>query len=101
MRPCRPRSAVGVAMHELALLIEHRLVAGMVGPLQGGADIRLLPPPCPLKISVGDFSQASTLISRGRQASIRWLEARGIALPGQARFSLHGRALLDSASSCR
>jgi NTE family protein len=96
-----PRSAIGVAMHALTLLIEHRLIADIADP-PPGADIRLLPPLCPLKISAGDFSQASTLIHRGRRASAEWLSDGGIDLPHQARFlGLHDHRPRDSASPSR
>lgn len=96
-----PRSAIGVAMHALTLLIEQRLFADIADPPHG-ADIRLLPPLCPLKVSAGDFSQAATLIDRGRRASAEWLAEGGINLPHQARFlSLHDHGSIDSASpSC-
>lgn len=84
-----PRSAIGVAMHALTLLIEHRLFADIVDPPEG-VEIRLLPPLCPLKISAGDFGRAAALIDRGRRTSARWLDEGGIDLPHQARFlSLH------------
>jgi NTE family protein len=91
-----PRSAIGVAMHALTLLIEHRLFADVLEP-PPGVEIRLLPPLCPLKVSAGDFSRASGLIDRGRRASAQWLDEGGVDLPHQARFlSLHDHRPTDS-----
>lgn len=84
-----PRSAVGVAMHSLTVLIEQRLVAE-VEDQSSAHDIRLLPPLCPLAISAADFSQAAELTRRGREASNRWLEARGTERAHPERFlALH------------
>lgn len=84
-----PHSALGVAVHALSLLIQQRLSADLVNP-PAGATIRLLPPLCPMTVSVADFTQAGELIDRSRHASITWLEDNGTDLPHPARFlSLH------------
>ncbi|MDN5893106.1 MAG: patatin-like phospholipase family protein [Nocardioides sp.] len=84
-----PRSALGVALHAFSLLIQQRLSTELVHP-PIGATIHLLPPLCPMTVSVADFGHAAELIDRSRHASTRWLEEGGPDLPHPARFlSLH------------
>lgn len=89
-----PRSAVGVAMHALTLLIQRHL-EHEVAVLQGEVEIRLLPPLCPLSVAATDFTQAPLLIRRGRAAAARWLRDGGVDLPDPQRFlsaHRHGHA---------
>lgn len=84
-----PRSALGVAVHSISFLIQQRLIADLDHP-PAGAMIHLLPPLCPVTVSAADFSHATELIERARQASTKWLEEGGPELPRPARFlSLH------------
>lgn len=87
--PHPPRTALGVAMQALTLLIEQRLIPEVAYP-PSGADIRLVPPLCPVTTSAVDFKHAAELIPRARQASTRWFENGGLEVPEPARFlSLH------------
>lgn len=87
--PRPPRSAVGVAVHSLTLLIEQRLIVEVGNP-PPTTTIHLIPPLCPVTVSAADFSQASLLIERSYRASVTWLERGGADLPQPARFlSLH------------
>jgi NTE family protein len=87
--PHPPRSAVGVAVHALTLLIQQRLINEVAHPPLA-ASIRLIPPLCPVSVSAADFSHAAELIHRGRHASTTWIEGGGLDLPEPARFlSLH------------
>ncbi|MEP6853864.1 MAG: patatin-like phospholipase family protein [Pedococcus sp.] len=87
-----PRSAIGVAVHALTLLIEQRLIAEVHQPPRG-TTIRVLPPLCPVSISAADFSQAAGLIHRAHRASARWIEEGGLDLLQQDSFlSLHDHA---------
>lgn len=87
--PRPPRSAIGVAMHALTLLIEQRLMHE-IAALRGAATIRLLPPLCPLAVSAADFGHAAELIDRARRDSLRWLDSGGTDLPAPERFlALH------------
>ena len=98
--PRRPRSALGVAMHALTLLIEQRLIAELSDPTTG-VDLRLLPPLCPLSVSAADFSRAPELIRRGRESSAAWLARGGTgrAHPEQfLRLHDHGPQHLSSRS---
>lgn len=85
-----PRSAVGVALHALSVLIEQRLIAE-VADRAPAAVVKVLPPLCPLAVSAADFSHAAHLVTRGRLESTRWLDEGGTSLPHQERFlALHG-----------
>lgn len=68
--PQPPRSAVGVAVHALTLLIEQRLITEVAKP-SAGAKIHLIPPLCPVSVSVSaaDFSHAAHLIQRSHRTA--------------------------------
>lgn len=84
-----PASALGVAVHALALLIEQRLI-DEVARFNGAATIKVLPPLCPLRVSAADFGHAAQLIRRSHAATTKWLDEGGVELPAQERFlSLH------------
>ena len=74
--PRAPRTAAGVALHSLTLLIEQRLVHE-IAALQAAATIKLLPPLCPLAVSAADFGHAKELITRARRSSLRWIDSGG------------------------
>lgn len=87
--PSPPRSAVGVALHALSILIEQRLIIE-VADRTPAAVVKVLPPLCPLAVSASDFSHAAELVARGRFESTRWLEDGGTDRPHQERFlALH------------
>lgn len=84
-----PRSAAGVALHSLTLMIEQRLILE-IAALQSAITIKLLPPLCPLGVSAADFSHAEELITRARRSSLRWIDSGGTDLPDPERFlTLH------------
>ena len=84
-----PQSAVGVALHSLTLLIAQRLIHE-IACLQGAADIKVLPPLCPLAVSAADFRHAAQLIARARRTSLEWISSGDIDLPAPERFlALH------------
>jgi NTE family protein len=84
-----PRTVLGNALHALTLLIEQRLVLE-VAHYAEHADIRVLPPLCPLSVSSADFRHGALLIKRARISAARWLNAGGHQLPHPERFlSLH------------
>lgn len=87
-----PRTALGVALHALTLLMEQRLIAE-VAACAGRATIRVLPPLCPLRISAADFSHAAELIGRARAGTARWLTSGALDGPHPERFlTLHGHS---------
>jgi NTE family protein len=69
----RPRSALGMAMQAINLLIQQRLIAD-VARYQDQVDLRVLPPLCPVTVSPIDFSQTAQLIERAHKTSAAWLE---------------------------
>lgn len=84
-----PRSAVGVAVQALTLLIEQRLIAE-VARYAGAVTIRVLPPLCPLVVSAVDFGHAVELVERGHRATAEWLDGGGADVAAPERFlSLH------------
>jgi NTE family protein len=84
-----PRSALGVAIQALTLLIEQRLI-GEVSGHDPSVGVHVLPPLCPLTVSAADFGHAGELIKRSEHASRAWLAEGMDLLPAQERFlSLH------------
>ena len=84
-----PSSALSVAVQALTLLIEQRLVID-VAQFEGRAEIKVLPPLCPLAVSSADFGHAAELIERARVATGKWIDSGGPSLPAPERFlSLH------------
>jgi NTE family protein len=87
--PGPPGSALGAAVQALTLLIEQRLVME-VAQFAGRAQLKVLPPLCPLAVSSADFRHAAELIERAHGATGRWLDSGGPSLPAPERFlSLH------------
>ena len=84
-----PTTALGAAVQALTLLIEQRLVID-VAQFAGNAQLKVLPPLCPLAVSSADFSHAGELIERAHAATGNWLDSGGPDLPAPERFlSLH------------
>lgn len=91
-----PRSAIGVALHALSLLIQQRL-EHEIATLAHSARIKVLPPLCPLSVSAADFGHASELIDRSERAAQDWLDSGSIDLPSPARFlALHRHADIEN-----
>ncbi len=68
-----PTSPLAAALHALTLLIEQRLVVD-VAHLAGKADVRVLPPLCPLSVSSADFRHGARLVAAARTSTGRWLD---------------------------
>ena len=87
-----PRSAIGVAVHALSLLIEQQLIIEVGRPVPG-VEIGLLPPLCPLSVSPADFTHAAELIERGRTDSTAWIADGGLHRADAVRqLTLHHHA---------
>lgn len=75
--PSPPRTAAGMALHGLTLLLRSGLVADIARFEQlvdlRGVDLHVVPPVCPLAVAAGDFSQARELIARGYDVAASWL----------------------------
>jgi NTE family protein len=84
-----PAAPLSSALQALTLLIEQRLILE-VAHYAEHADMRVLPPLCPLSVSSADFRHGALLVERARTATTRWLDAGGPCLPHPERFlSLH------------
>lgn len=68
-----PRTAISTALHALSLMIHQRLVAD-VELYAGQVDLIVVPPPCPLRVSPGDFGRAGELIALARAGAHVWLD---------------------------
>jgi NTE family protein len=67
-----PPTPLASALQALTLLIEQRLVLE-VAHFATHADIRVIPPLCPLSVSAADFRHGSLLVARARASTSRWL----------------------------
>ena len=67
-----PRGALGLAMHAMTIAINQRL-ANDVERFESTADIRVIPPLCPVRVAPTDFSQAAALIEQSHAATHDWL----------------------------
>jgi NTE family protein len=68
-----PRSALGMALHAITLLVQQRLAADAARCWEG-VILRVVPPLCPLAVSPVDFSHSAELIDRAHDATLAWLE---------------------------
>ncbi len=86
-----PRSAIGVALHALNLLIARQLVTDM-RRLDGEVELHVVPPLCPLPRWPYDFSGTDELIERAAKSTRSWLERGGLedgAIPGELQPPSH------------
>ena len=83
----RPLDAVGVALQALNLLIARQLALD-VERLRLEAELRVVPPLCPLARSPHDFSGTAELIERAARVTRDWLDGGGLeqaGVPGSLR----------------
>lgn len=84
-----PANALSSAMQALTLLVEQRLILE-VAHYADRADIRVLPPLCPMSVSSTDFRHGAQLIDRAHTATTRWLAGPEVLSPHPERvLSLH------------
>jgi NTE family protein len=82
--PAAPRGALAMALHGLALTVNQRL-AVEVQHYEKAVDLRVIPPPCMIRVSPADFSQSADLIERSYQSTVDWLAVTASHPPtGQA-----------------
>lgn len=87
--PTAPRSALGIALQSLGILIQQRLIVDMAR-YADLVHIATMPPLCPLAVSPLDFSRAGELMARAYQDSARWIADGGLMRDRPERFlSLH------------
>jgi NTE family protein len=93
-----PTTAVASALHALTLLIEQRLILD-VATYAPVADIRVIPPLCPLNVASIDFRYGALLVERARTSATRWLDHDGPSRAHPERFlSLHHHHLTPPTS---
>jgi NTE family protein len=80
--PASPRGALAMVVHAFTLAINQRLGSD-IARFEGTADLRVVPPLCPVRVSPVDFSQSASLIERSLDSTRRWLSKRHRA-SGQA-----------------
>lgn len=71
-----PAGALGMVLHGLTVLVQHRL-ADDVDHYRQIVDIRVVPPPCPIRVGPADFSHARELIDQGQASATAWLRHGG------------------------
>ena len=69
-----PGSALGMALHAISLLTHRRLVED-VERHRDDADLIVLPPPCPLRVTPIDFGHADELIARALDDARAFLDS--------------------------
>lgn len=79
-----PRSALGMGLQALTVLIHQRLAID-VSLYEGACELRVVPPLCPLEVSPADFRHTDELIRRAYEQTREWLEA-GPTAKGQAEM---------------
>ena len=67
-----PASALAMAMHAVAMLVQQRLVLE-TSSRSYPVPVRLIPPPCPITVPPTDFTQTKDLIERARAGTKQWL----------------------------
>ncbi len=67
-----PQSAIAMAMHSIALLVQQRLVLETT-TRDYAVPVHLIPPPCPISVTPIDFSQTRELIDRAHRGTRQWL----------------------------
>jgi NTE family protein len=88
-----PDSALGMALHAILLAISQR-IAFDIERYETQADLRVVPPVCPLPVSPADFSHAGELIDRARAQTEAWLETP-TPVAGQSRLlAVHSHSRL-------
>ncbi|MGH2980347.1 MAG: patatin-like phospholipase family protein [Solirubrobacterales bacterium] len=73
-----PQGALGMFLHATNLLVQRRLVDDILR-YRDAVELIVLPPPCPIRVQLMDFSQAESLIAEALDESRRFLTARGRA----------------------
>ena len=84
-----PHGALGMLLHSMNLLVMRRLLVE-IDLLKDHAQLIVLPPPCPLRISSMDFGHADELIREGHASAADHLEAvaSGCAVPAAPAMAM-------------
>lgn len=70
-----PKGALSMALHGFTLAINRQLAID-VERYESAADLRVIPPPCPIRTTPVDFSRANQLIDSGYESTRTWLSSR-------------------------
>lgn len=70
-----PKGALSMALHGFTLATNRQLAID-VERYETAAELRVIPPPCPIRTTPVDFSRASQLIERGYQSARTWIPTR-------------------------
>ncbi|HUZ70783.1 MAG TPA: patatin-like phospholipase family protein [Candidatus Saccharimonadales bacterium] len=89
-----PRSALGMVLQALTLLVEHQLLHE-VARYEDVVELRVVPPVCPLAVAPADFRHSAELIERARVATTRWLASPQPDLNQRDLLRLHHHARID------
>jgi NTE family protein len=87
------RSALGVALQALNLLVQRRLGED-IALYQNHIDLRVVPPLCPISVSPADFSHTAELIARSHSSCEAWLESRA-PRPDDQSLAFHAHRHID------
>jgi NTE family protein len=84
-----PKSALGMLLHSMSLLIMRRLLVE-IELLRDRCELVVLPPPCPLRVSPKDFGHANELIQLGYSGAAKHLsDVERREAPAAPRMTMH------------
>jgi NTE family protein len=86
-----PRSALGMALHAVSLLISRQLRVD-IERFAPHADLHVVPPLCPIVVGPHDFHLAGEWIDRAATSTEQWLARGGLErheVPAELGFHLH------------
>jgi NTE family protein len=86
-----PKSALGMALHAISLLISRQLRVD-IERFAAQADLHVVPPLCPIVVGPHDFRLAREWIDRAATSTQQWLERGGLVrhdVPAELGFHLH------------
>lgn len=70
-----PRGALAMLVHATQLMVSQRFTAELAS-LEGGVDLVVLPPPCPIDVQPMDFGHAKRLMMRAEADAGAYLDSR-------------------------
>ena len=86
-----PKSALGMALHAVSLLIARQLRVD-IERFAAQADLHVVPPLCPITVGPHDFRLAGEWIDRAATSTGQWLARGGLErheVPAELGFHLH------------
>ncbi len=87
-----PRGLVALALHTVNLMSMRQLVSD-IEHFRTVTSLHIVPPLCPVDVSVFNFDQTESLLQRAYEQTLRWLERGGLErtkVPGA--LSIHSHA---------